>query len=308
MKFYERYPILVDIIAILGCSSSSLIIRQADAPSTVIALWRLILTVLFLSPVALGKKKFRSELKKLPAQSVKLSALSGVFLAIHFATWFEAVKHTSVASATVLVTTEVVWVAIGYRIFLKGRMGIKAVAAILVTLTGSILIAFSDSGAEGSNLLGDALALLAAIAMSVYTLLGRRVRVNTSTTVYTYIVYSFCCLVLGIITLVTGQPLMAGGSNTILAAFLLTVLCTFLGHSAYSWCLRYFSPAFVSLSKLGQPVAASIAAILLLGEWPTLMQLVGGVIVLAGVVYYSCLEIRKSHAARPDDKQPAGHR
>lgn len=294
MKFLERYPLIVDIVAMLGCASSALIIRQSDAPSVVIATWRLICTVLLLSPVVWGKKKFRTELLRLPKRTLLMSAISGIFLAVHFATWFESLKHTSVASATVLVATEVIWVAIGYCVFLKGRLESKAILAILVTLIGSTLIAFSDSKAAGTNLWGDALALIAALAIACYTLLGRVVRTDTSTTVYTYIVYVFCALTLGLMTLCTGQSMTAGGWKTVLIALALAILCTILGHSAYSWCLKYFSPAFVSATKLGQPVVAGIAAIFLLGEYPVLLQIIGGVIVLIGVVCYSVLEIRKN--------------
>lgn len=296
MSFFERYPLTVDIIAILGCSASSLIIRQSEAPSTVLAAWRLICTVLLLSPVVWGKKSFRSEFLHLPKRTLMMSAVSGVFLAIHFSTWFESLKHTSVASATVLVATEVIWVAIGYRVFLKGRLEKKAVIAILITLLGSAMIAFSDSQTAGSNLYGDALALAAAAAIAGYTLLGRVVRTGTTTTVYTYIVYAFCAATLGLTVAVTGQSMTAGGWKTVLIALTLAVVCTILGHSAYSWCLKYFTPAFVSATKLCQPVAASFAAIFLLGEYPTVLQIIGGVIVLMGVVFYSVIEIRKTHS------------
>lgn len=294
MKFFERYPLIVDIIAILGCAASSLIIRQSDAPSVVLAAWRLICTVLLLSPAVWGKKSFRSEILHLSKRTLTMSAVSGVFLAFHFAAWFESLKHTSVASATVLVATEVVWVAIGYRVFLKGHLEKKAILAILITLFGSILIAFSDSKAAGSNLLGDALALFAAVMIAGYTLLGRVVRTGTTTTVYTYIVYVFCAVTLCLMSFVTGQTMTAGGWKTILIALSLAVVCTLLGHSAYSWCLKYFTPAFVSATKLCQPVAASIAAIFLLKEFPVALQIIGGVIVLTGVVFYSVIEIRKN--------------
>ena len=39
---------------------------------------------------------------------------SGLFLAIHFVLWFESLRHTSVASSTTIVCTEVVWVCLGF--------------------------------------------------------------------------------------------------------------------------------------------------------------------------------------------------
>ena len=88
--------------------------------------------MLFLTPVVLGKPAVRKELLQLPRKLVLLSCLSGLFLAIHFALWFESLRHTSVASSTTIVCTEVVWVCLGFCLFLKGRLSIKAIAAIAV--------------------------------------------------------------------------------------------------------------------------------------------------------------------------------
>jgi drug/metabolite transporter (DMT)-like permease len=72
----------------------------------------------------------------------------------------------------------------------------------------------------------------------------------------------------------------------------LSVFSTILGHSIFSWCLKYFSPAFVSASKLCEPVVAAIFAGFLFGELPTLLQLVGCALVLVGVFHYSRLEMK----------------
>jgi drug/metabolite transporter (DMT)-like permease len=61
-----------------------------------------------------------------------LSFLSGLFLAIHFAVWFESLHHTTVASSTTIVCTEVIWVSLGYYLFLKGKLSKKALLAIAV--------------------------------------------------------------------------------------------------------------------------------------------------------------------------------
>ena len=223
-------------------------------------------------------------------KSILLSCLSGLFLALHFVLWFESLKHTSVASSTTIVCTEVIWVCLGFCLFLKGRLRKQAIAAIAVTLLGSVMIAFSDSTAGGSQFYGDILALLAAIAVAVYTLIGRVVRVSVSTTVYTYVVYLACAAVLLAMCLMQGYRLFQYGYSSILVGFLLALFSTILGHSIFSWCLKYFSPAFVSASKLCEPVVAGMMAAFLFGEIPVSMQLLGGALILGGVLYYSRLE------------------
>ena len=234
MKIIEKHPMIMIVVGILGISLSSIFVKYSQAPSAVTAAYRLLWTVLLLTPVVLGKSAVRREMTQAPKKLVWLSVISGLFLAIHFVLWFESLRHTSVASSTTIVCTEVIWVCLGFCLFLKGRLSGKAVAAIGVTLLGSVLIALSDSG-SGAGLYGDVLALLAAIAVAVYTLIGRVVREKLSTTVYTYMVYTACAAVLVITCVVQGYSLFGYGWSAVIVGLLLAICSTILGHSIFSW-------------------------------------------------------------------------
>ena len=293
MKYMEKHPMLMILVGVIGISLSAIFVRFSQAPSAVTAAYRLLWTVLLLTPVTLGKKQNRQELVKTPRKLVFLSVLSGLFLASHFVLWFESLQHTSVASSTTIVCTEVIWVSLGYCLFLGGRLSRKTVTAIIVTLSGSVLIALSDSG-SGGHLRGDILALIAAITESVYTLIGREVRKTLSTTVYTYMVYTACAVVLLVTCLLQGYNLFAYGFSAPIVGLLLAVFSTILGHSVFAWCLKYLSPSFVSASKLCEPVVAAVMAGFLFGEIPVAMQIFGGVLILGGVLYYSRLEQKQA--------------
>jgi drug/metabolite transporter (DMT)-like permease len=267
-------------------------VKFSEAPSAVTAAWRLLWTVLLLTPVVAGKKPVRQELVQAPKKLIFLSVLSGLFLAIHFVLWFESLKHTSVASSTTIVCTEVIWVCLGFCLFLKGKLSWKAVLAIAVTLLGSVLIALSDSG-SGAHLYGDVLALLAAVAVAVYTLIGRLVREKLSTTVYTYMVYTACAAVLVLTCLAQGASLLGYDWSAIVVGLLLAVFSTILGHSIFSWCLKYFTPSFVSASKLCEPVVAAVLAGFLFAELPGWLQIFGGALILGGVLWYSRIEAKQ---------------
>ena len=290
MKYIEKHPMIMIVVGVLGISLSSIFVKYSMAPSAVTASYRLLWTVVLMTPVTFGSREIRTELFQVNPKTLLLSCLSGLFLAIHFTLWFESLRHTSVASSTTIVCTEVIWVSLGYTLFLKGKMSLKEIMTIGVTLSGSVLIAFADSGSGGTHLYGDILSLLAAIAVAVYVLIGRVVRKTASTTVYTYIVYSSCAAVLLLICLIQGNSLWGYGISGIIVGLLLAVFSTILGHSIFSWCLKYFSPSFVSASKLCEPVAAAILAGFLFGEIPSAMQLAGGILILGGVLYYSRLE------------------
>ena len=289
MRYIEKHPMIMIVVGILGISLSAIFVKYSTAPSAVTAAFRLLWTVLFLTPVVVGKQTVRKELLQIPKKLALLSCLSGLFLAIHFVLWFESLQHTSVASSTTIVCTEVIWVCLGFCLVLGGKLSPKALAAIAVTLSGSMFIAYADSG-SGSQLYGDILALLAAIAVAIYTLIGRVVRSRVSTTVYTYMVYTACAAVLVVTCLVQGYGLFDYGLSPLIVGALLSIFSTILGHSIFSWCLKFFSPSFVSASKLCEPVAAAAIAAFLFAEIPTLFQVLGGILILGGVCWYSVIE------------------
>ena len=127
------------VIGILGISLSAIFVKYSAAPSAVTAAFRLCWTVLLMSPVVWGKRDVREELLHVSKKEFVLSVLSGLFLAIHFVLWFESLQHTSVASSTSIVCTEVIWVALGFCIFMKGRLKIKN----LLLFLGFVLVIFA---------------------------------------------------------------------------------------------------------------------------------------------------------------------
>ncbi|MBQ7876699.1 MAG: DMT family transporter [Clostridia bacterium] len=289
MSYIKKHPIIMIIVGVFGISLSSIFVKYSSAPSSVTAMYRLLWTILLQSPVVFASRPLRTELLGTKPKTTLLCSLSGLFLAIHFVLWFESLNHTSVASSTTIVCTEVIWVSLGYCLLMKGHIPFKAIIAIIATLLGSMLIALSQSS-DKAHLYGVILALLAAIAVAVYMLIGRVVRTNTSTTVYTYIVYSVCTLTLIIICIIQQINPFKYGANPVFIGLLLAVFSTILGHSIFSWCLKYFSPSFVSASKLCEPVVAAILAAILFAEIPHPVQLTGGALILGGVYYYSRLE------------------
>ena len=294
MKFIEKYPMTMIVLGVVGIGLSSIFVKLSGAPSAVTAAWRLLWTVALMSPVILAGKTTRQAFTKVSKKDWLLSALSGLALALHFILWFESLKHTSVSSSTTLVCTEVVWVSLGWCVFMGGKLRPKAMAAIGAALLGSVLIALADTSAGQAQLYGDLLSLASAVAVAVYMLLGRAVQKRLSTGVYTYIVYFACLAGLLAVCCGYGFDLFAHGWVTPAVGLALAVFSTILGHSVFSWCLRHFSPAFVSASKLCEPVVAALLALPLFGEYPGWLQVVGGAVILGGVWYYAHLENKEA--------------
>ena len=117
MKYLEKHPMIMIVVGVIGISLSAIFVRYSTAPSAVTAAYRLLWTVLLMTPVTLGNREIRTELLHTGKRNALLSCASGIFLAVHFALWFESLRHTSVASSTTIVCTEVIWVALGFCLF-----------------------------------------------------------------------------------------------------------------------------------------------------------------------------------------------
>ena len=106
MKFLEKHPMYMIATGVVGISLSAIIVKYSDAPSLITAVYRLFFTVAMMTPVVFLNRSFRMELSRVSLRTVVLCAVSGIFLALHFVSWFESLAYTSVASSTVIVCTE----------------------------------------------------------------------------------------------------------------------------------------------------------------------------------------------------------
>lgn len=278
-------PRVILFLGVLGASFSSTFVRWSQAPSLVTATFRLGWSVLLLLPAVL--LRHREELRAVTRRDLLLCTVSGVCLALHFTTWFESLKWTSIASSTVLVSTEVIFSALGFALFLKGKIPKAGVYAIALAFGGSVLLALADRSGGLGALKGDLLALAGAVFVALYTLAGRVQRGRQSTTIYTFLTYSACLAALLLMDLGTGTPLTGWGVRELGVGLLLAVFCTLLGHSLFSWSLKWLSPAYVSAVKLCEPIFAALMGLFLFSEGIRPLQALGAAVILAGVFLYT---------------------
>lgn len=282
-------PKILLFLGVIGVSVSAIFVRFSNAPSLITATYRLLWTVIILAPISL--KKSLPELKELNKKELLMGILAGILFAMHFTLWFESLKHTSIASSTVLVDTDVIFAAIGFCIFMHGSIPKKGIAAIVVTVCGGIITALSGGSGGSSSLFGNMLALAAAVLIAGYTLIGRYMRSrDISTSSFTLISYSTCLATLLIFDLITGTPVTGYGIRELMIGLGLAVFCNLLGHSIVSWSLKYLTPGYVSAVKLCEPIFATIMGVFFFREIPNAVQIFGAAVIIAGVYIYSTVE------------------
>jgi drug/metabolite transporter (DMT)-like permease len=291
-------PFVAILFGILAVSTASIFIRfaQKEATSLVIAAWRLTIASLVLVPIA--ATSHRRELRSLNRSDLLLALLSGIFLALHFATWITSLQYTTVASSVVLVSTVPLWVALLSPFTIKEPIRRAVIWGLILALVGGTVVGISDScsltGARltcpslanfmhGRAFMGDLLAICGAIAGAGYLLIGRKLRAKVSLFSYISLVYGMAAVVLVIIMLSAREYPFGYSPIIYLWLVLLAVIPQLIGHSTFNWALGYLSAAYVAITLLGEPIGSTILAYFILGEVPTTIKLIGGGMILVGI-------------------------
>lgn len=289
-------PYLVLLGGVLAVSVSSIMVRYTTADPLVVAFYRMLLTAILLAPVAAKQDGLRMDRK-----SLRLSILSGLFLAGHFASWFWSIRLTSIASSTILVDTHPLWVLLISFILWRERPGRVGLTATLLALGGAILISWGDLQFDPQALLGDLLAVIGAITVSAYFLIGQQVRKQVGALLYSVTAYSVAAVTLFVAALAAGAPLV-GFAPVNWALFLgLAVIPTIFGHTVFNWVLRYLPAPVVSLSILGEPVGATLLAWILFTQVPSPVTLAGGTLTLGGIFLYLWHQVRQGRQVKGDE-------
>lgn len=286
------------LIAILAVSTASIFIRFAQtdgAPSLVIAALRLTFATLLLAPLALTRHC--AEIKSFTRKQITLGIISGLFLAVHFATWISSLEYTSVASSVVFVSTGPLWVALLSPMLLNEKLTRAAIVGLGLALLGGTVIGLSDACViqngiqcpelgqvmQGRSMWGNFLALLGAWTVTGYLIIGRKLRAGISLIPYIFLVYGMAAVALLVIMFAAGQSPLGYEAGTYGWIFLLAAIPQLIGHSTYNWALRYMPAAFVAVTTLGEPIGSAILAFFILNETPAFATIIGGILILLGI-------------------------
>ncbi|HCL79543.1 MAG TPA: hypothetical protein DIC53_06210, partial [Synergistaceae bacterium] len=141
----ERPPLSPWIVLAIGVSAVStgaLFARLADAPPLVISAYRVGLATLFLLPFT-HRTTWR-EVSALSRPALLDGVASGVFLALHFATWISSLFYTSVASSVVIVNAIPLWTGLLSPLLTKDSFSSGLKKGLLLALPGGVIIGWGD--------------------------------------------------------------------------------------------------------------------------------------------------------------------
>jgi len=277
---------IVLLIGIISVSLSSILIKLTyDVPAIIISTYRLIISSVFL----LSWTKIKHiEIKTASLRDFSVAVLSGLFLSIHFISWIASIKYTSIASSVTLVSTSPVFVIIFSFLLFKEKPSNKTLLATIMAILGSALIAYSDKNLTASSsypnpLLGDALATVGAIAVSIYFMSGSHLRKYLTTFQYITLVYSFAAMFTLIFAIFSSESFLGYRSDSYIYMVLMAIIPQLFGHTSFNWALKHIKADAVAIATLGEPIGASILAYLFFHQTVSPLQFIGMSAVLLSI-------------------------
>ncbi|NOX38867.1 MAG: DMT family transporter [Calditrichaeota bacterium] len=277
---------LVLVFAVFMTSWASILIRWCgETPALVISFYRLLWSfVLFGMIASRSARKNLWQLKGLSGRHFMLVLTAGAMLALHFATWIASLKYTTVAQSLVLESTHPVFAVLLSWLWLKEKSSLRTGIAVAITFVGILIIGGHDVTLAPRYFIGDMLALVSALFVTLYLLIARYLRGHIDLSPYLFAVYGSATLVLLFMNLSVGHELIRYRWPVHLLMFLLAMGPTGIGHSLINWAARHIPVYRINLMLLGELILASILAYLIFQEVPARMFFVGAPFIISGIV------------------------
>jgi len=291
MNLFQKNAKAVVLVACLAASTAPIFIRMSgEMPALAIGFYRLLIAMpVFLFPVL---TTHRDKLRAVTTPRLWYCVLSGFFLFLHFFTWNLSIAKTTIASASVISSLHPIIIVVLSALFFQEKTRGKVIIGVVLALIGSAIITGGDYSFSKEALFGDFLAFLAGFFMALYLMAGRRLRPHIHSTVYMFLVFGSALVFFAIAMVGTGDAFVGYATSTWLSILALGIINQIFVHGVFNWSLGYVSPLYVSTSQTGIVVFAAIMAFFLFAEIPTLWQYIGGIVTIAGIVWYNYYESR----------------
>jgi drug/metabolite transporter (DMT)-like permease len=282
--FLAGRPVMAAVLGAMSIAFSGVLVRLANVEPATAAIFRCAYALPALGIIALLERRAYGPR---PAAQVRLAMLAGIFLALDLVIWHHTIGLMGAGLATVLGNTQVVIVAFLAWLFLGERPPRRTLLALPVVLGGVVLISgVVGTGAYGSNPgLGVILGLVVGLVYAAFLLVLRRGNADLRRPAGPL----FDATLIGALaSLAIGLPL--GEVNLVPSwpahGWLLTLALTsqVVGWLIISVSLPRLPAALTSVILTLQPVASVLLAMVLLGEAPSGVQLLGAGTILVGLL------------------------
>lgn len=231
-------------------------------------------------------KKFDFKIQKSDVRSV---VLSGLLMGVHWVTYFYSLQMSNVAIGMLSLFTYPVITSLLEPLILKTRFQRVHILLGVMVLCGTLLLV-PEFDLDHDYFIAILLGLTSALAYSLRNLITKsKVGIyNGSVLMFYQLAVVSVCLFPSFFMSEMGQF----GSQLPWVA-LLALITTALGHTLFIYSFRHFSVTSASFISSLQPVYGIILGMIFLQEYPALITVFGGILILASVLLESVNSLGK---------------
>jgi len=279
----EKMGILsvVGAVVLWSTSFAAIKIGLVGIPPITFAAIRFIVASILMSGLVLTGM----QLESVPLKSLWKLVLGGLLgITAIFSLHNLGMQRTTSADANLLVASYPVIILLLEVLIFKEHVNVKQIAGVVIAICGVYLVINLTGEQSASNrLVGNLLILIAGFVWAFYNFVTKNVvsQYSTFTVIFWQTLFGMIALVA--LSFTEFNQWQLPSVTTLLAATFLGVFCSVGAYLLYGYGLKNLSPNLtVSLMNL-QPVFGLILASILLGEKISLIQVVGGIILITGV-------------------------
>jgi len=278
----------------IGIGFAPILVRLSEVGPSATAAFRILLALPILWLLALVERSRGSTAQPKTFADFKFLAIAGLFFAGDLSLWHWSLQITTVANSTLLTNFAPIFVTIGACLFLGEKVSSRFVIALGLAIGGAALLALQSVSLSTRQMWGDLLAIFTAGVYAGYLLSVKGLRRRFST--ITIMAWSgvVSCAALFLVALCSGEKMLPADARGWKVLLALALVSHVGGQSLIAFGLGHLPASFSSVSLLLQPVLAAILATAMLNEPLTFVQVIGGMITLAGVALASRATLAKT--------------
>lgn len=269
-----------------------LFVRWIDLPSSVIALGRASIGMVFLLMVMAVKKERIS--KEAIRRNLPWLLFSGALLGFNWILLFESYRYTSVAISTLCYYMAPILIILASPIVLRERLTVRKIFCVLAALAGMVCISgvLSEGIPSPQELTGILFGLAAAVLYAAIVLANKRLHdISAYDKTIMQLGVSALMLIPYCILTVPFEKMHAAPQSFLMLLFV-GIIHTGVTYYLYFGAMEYISAQSVAVISYVDPVIAVLASVLILREPMQLTEGIGAVLIL-GAAAASELEKKK---------------
>ncbi|WAJ70958.1 DMT family transporter [Catenovulum adriaticum] len=275
----QKLALLQIHVGVLLLGGTALFSKLIPLPGDAITFGRAVIAGLFLVILV---KLTEGKLKLNSRQDLINGIILGVFMAIHWVTYFLAMQYSTVATGMIALYTYPVMIVLFEPLMHKQIPNKQDIVIALVVLIGVVLL-IPDLSLDSEYTLGILLGVFSAVFFAARNIMNRRVfshYTGTKNMMVQAIVVAIILFPFEYHHFYVGLPL-----STWLWLILLGVVFTALPHSLIVNGLRHVKAKTMSLVSCLSPFYGTVFAIFILAEYPNLQTMIGGSLVVCAAMY-----------------------